>query len=340
VSWKSRETLGEQLVGEVFDLTAPPHEWLLNQPDGFAWWPGEMAQRVWTEDGLYQNGRTYYRVHCETDLVKGRNQREQLDAMLECEMDHCLFSCLVYDQRTDVYRLHTCVYAEGENAQWITKLFHSAARLQLFSAYRMVDKLTQQFHSAHATSAHPVGGLREDRDPRVNQGPDSFIAAGQQPSRWVDADEWRDVDWAMDRQAHSWQKSDKRSSLSHFYWAADTNHTIELLITAEEPHPIIGNGLHFTLTVPLKMSPKHVAYMALELNEHERSTWLKTHMLGSWCNHNGALSFRLFVPNTLYQEGVLHELSVSMAGRANWTNEYFYAKKVEAERARQPSKQG
>ena len=322
-------------MADVFDACALPVEWVLNQPDGFSWWAGELAQRVWTDEGIFRNSRSYYRLHCETDLVRAGGHKAQLDSILEQQMDHCAFSSLVYDKRNDTYRLHASIYAEAEIAHWIGRLFLTAARLQVADAYRITDKVTELLHPSHAVTSHPVGGIRQDRDPRIASAVGPLQSEGHVPCKWVGLDEWRDVDWAMERQAMQWAKSDGKSSLATFYWAADTNQALRLQISTDEQHPVFGNGLHFTLSVPLKMSAQHVAYMALEMNQYEKENWLKTHMLGSWCSHEGSLAFRLFIPNASYQDGVLHELSVTMAGRAVWVNEYFFAKKQQAEAKKQ-----
>jgi hypothetical protein len=198
-----------------------------------------------------------------------------------------------------------------------------------------VDLVTEKLHPSHAVTAHPGSGVREERDPAIGTAVGPLLTEGSLASKWEGLYEWKDVDWAMERQAMRWQKSDGHTSLSTFYWAPDETQSLRLLISCDEPHPVFGNGLHFTLSVPLKMSAQHVAYMALELNQHERDNWTKTHMLGSWCNHEGALAFRLFVPNANYMDGVLHELSVTMASRAVWTNEFFVAKKAAAQASKQ-----
>jgi len=339
VSWKKRQTLGEQIVADTFDVLAPPAAWVLNQQDGFTWWPGELGQRIWTDEGLFNNSRTYYRLHAEVDLVRAGGHKANLDSLLETEMNDGVFSCLLYDKRTDTYRLHSSVYAEAEIAHWINKVFQAAAKIQITTAYRLVDQITQKVPVPRAVSTHPTGGVREKRDDMAIEAIGPFINEGHLPSKWLNVDEWRDVDWAMERQAMAWQKSDRTASYSKFYWGASPDQSIELFITATEPHPVLRNGLEFTLKIPLKMSSKHIAYMALELNEHERTSWLKTHMLGTWCDHGGSLAFRLFVPNSLYQEGLLHELSVTMAGRASWVNEFFLQKKASAEAAKSANAQ-
>jgi hypothetical protein len=331
VSWKKRDTLGAQVVADTFDVVRPPVEWLLNQTDGFTWWPGELAQRIWVDDGLFQNGRTYYRLHAEVDLVKAGARKEQLDELLEREMDACVFSALIFEKRTDTYRLHTSVFAESDIASWISKVFQAAVKIQVTTAYRLVDTVTKSLPVSKALTSHPTGGVRDNRDEMAIEGLGQYITEGHLPCKWLGIDEWRDVDWAMERQAMAWSKSDGNTSFSKFYWGPNPEHSMELLISAVEPHPVLGNGIEFTLTIPLKMNCKHISYMALELNEYERGNWLKTHMLGSWCNHNGTLAFRNFIPNSLYQDGLLHELSVTMASRAAWVNEFFLAKKKQAE---------
>ncbi|MCH8977717.1 MAG: hypothetical protein IH945_00540 [Armatimonadetes bacterium] len=311
-----------------------PEEWLQDREEGFSWWPGLLAQRVWTDEGLFRNSTTYYRLHTEIDLFRGGRQREQLRTAMEEEMDESHLSALVYDKGSDTFKLHSSVYAESEIEHWICKVFHAAAMLQIAQAYDIVARISESMHPSLAASQHPTQGAREEEDAIVGNALTRFTYEGRLDSRWAGNDEWRDVEWALERQAQAWEKTDLKSCRASFYWSPEPEKAIDLLVSSQDPHSVLGSGLHFTLTVPLKLSAKHVGMMALELNDHERDSWLKTHMLGSWCNHEGLLAFRLFVPNSLYQEGVLRELSVTMASRAVWVNEFFYRKKGEADEAR------
>lgn len=334
MSWRERDTLGRQAIGEVHDLLDVPYEWLIDMPEGFSWWPGELSQRVWTDEGIFRNSRTFYRLHCETDMFRGKGMREQLELLLEDEMDDCMFSCLVYDKSADVFRLHSSVYAEAEIAHWVCKLFYAAVSTQIYRAYRIVDRISETLHPSIAVSEHPNKGARKGRHVLIKDSILPIMVKARDESLWRGLDEWRHVDYVMERLSLAFAKSDGSCSHSTFGWAPDPEQTIKLRVSCDEPHAEFGNGVRFTLTVPLKLSGKHVAYLALELNEHERANWLKTHLLGSWGNHNGSLAFRLFIPNQLYQEGVMEELSVTMATRAIWVSEFFERKKAEAEQAK------
>ncbi len=314
-----------------------PDEWLHEREDGFSWWPGHLAQRIWAEEGLFRNSTTYYRLHAEIDLFRGGREREKLRTVMEEEMDDSQLSALVYDKPSDTFRLHSSVYAEEQIAHWVCDLFHTAAVLQLAQAYDLAVRTSASTNTVLAASQHPTRGIRDEEDDLVGNALTRFTYEGRLESRWAGKDEWREVEWALERQAVSWSKTDLKSSRALFYWSPDPTKTIELLISSEERDTVLGNGVHFTLTMPLELSAEHVGTMALELNDHERDNWLKTHMLGSWCNHDGRLGFRLFLPNLVYQEGVLRELSVTMASRAVWANEFFARKKAEAETAKQAS---
>ena len=188
--------------------------------------------------------------------------------------------------------------------------------------------------AAPAISGHPTAGLREEPDVLLNTALGSFTTVGVQDCRWIDVDEWRQVDWAMERQALEYEITPGRQLTARFFWAADESQAINLTITTDEPHQVLGNGLHFTLTIPLKVSAEHIAQMGLELNENERANWHTSHMLGSWCNHDDSLAFRLFIPNGVYQTGILEQIAVTMATRAIWVTEFFLEKKEQAQMAR------
>ena len=206
--------------------------------------------------------------------------------------------------------------------------------LQVVEAKTIAEHLAKSYRAAPAISGHPTAGLREEPDVLLSTALGSFTTGGVHDCRWIDVEEWRQVDWAMERQALEYEMTPGRQLTARFFWAADETQSINLKISTDEPHEVLGNGLHFTLTIPLKVSTEHIAQMALELNENERANWHTSHMLGSWCNHNDSLAFRLFIPNTLYQEGILEQIAVTMATRAIWVTEFFLEKKQQAQMAR------
>jgi hypothetical protein len=93
----------------------------------------------------------------------------------------------------------------------------------------------------------------------------------------------------------------------------------------------LGSGLHFTLTIPLMMSQERVSHMAIELNQYERDESKRSHMLGSWSCHDGLIAYRSFIPNTVYRPDLLPQLTLNMAVRAHWVDDFFVQKRRQAE---------
>ena len=139
----------------------------------------------------------------------------------------------------------------------------------------------------------------------------------------------------MEREAVQFE-SDRSSRLeAEFEWVCGE---VNIHVTArtDQPHSYLGNGLHITMTVPLKLSTEAIGHLVLDLNGLERTDYKRCHVLGSWCAHEGRLAFRVFVPNTLYTPQVLPDMLVSVSTRAIWVNEWFFQKKCEAAHAAPP----
>lgn len=332
VSWRSGEKFGHQLLLDLVKTLNVDVRWIEDTQDGFVWWAADHAQHVWCEEGVFQHATTTYRMHCETDVIRGRGHAADFELALEREMDHTTLNALVYDIKDDTYRLHSSVFATEENMPVLRRTAYAAVILQVIEGQTLARKLQQNLGATPATSAHPTMGLRTQPDPMTSAIPAYFAPLGQQPSKWQGVAEWLYTERAMEREAEKFVSDHQTHLQAEFLWhASPSQRGIVLDVTAREPHPLLGNGLHFTLTVPLVMSPERVSHMALELNQYERENWKRSHMLGSWSCHDGMLAFRAFVPNVLYRPELLEMLSLSMAVRAHWVDEFFVEKRKQAD---------
>lgn len=330
MGWRQKSDLGLELVAQAHELLRIDEHWLVDKGNGFTWWAGEFAQTVWTDAGLYFNGQSTYRLHAETDLLRGRGKEHLYETAIEREMDQCSLSSVIYDIDDDTFKLHCSAFVTTDNVHWLQKAFLAGVALQVAEATTIGHNLATAIGGVPATSAHPTAGIRTDAHPDLDLVQRFFKPLGAQRSRWTDAVEWQRMERTMEREAQEFF-CDHRSHLrATFAWTCTPSSTIILEVNSEEPHPVLGNGLHFTLTVPLKIAEEHVARLALELNLYERREWKRCHMLGSWSCHDGQLAYRSFVPNTVYNPELLPELALSMAVRAQWTDEFFQEKKRQA----------
>jgi hypothetical protein len=321
------------MVGEVHDLLRLNDQWLVGDQLGFTWWADDFAQRVWSDVGVFHHATTVYRLHSETDLLRGRGRAHHFELELERQMDACTLSGVIYDRPSDTFKLHCSIFVSEENAGYLRKAFAGAVALQVAEAHRIGHDLARRLGAVPASSAHPTAGIRSTPDTILQRAPEFFRPAGALPSRWSGVTEWRDVELMLDREAMTFTCNHSTEFTAQFAFDPIPGSATTLTATCHEPHPVLGNGLHFTLVVPLPMPPDRAAHMALELNNHEREQWKRSHMLGSWCLHEERLAFRAFVPNALYNPDLLPHCAVNMALRAQWVNEFFYAMKMQASQA-------
>lgn len=335
MSWRLGDKFGHQLLLELSKTLISDQRYVEDDHEGFTWWANDLAQRVWCEEGIYQHATTTYRMHCETDLIRGRGRATAFELALEREMDHTTLNALVYDAPNDTYKLHSSVFATEENIVHLKRTAFSAVILQIVEAQMVAQKLVSSLGAIPASSAHPTMGIRTQADNMCHAMETFFKPQGAQQSRWQGAPEWADTERAVERESEKFTSDHHTHLQAEFIWSAShATRGIVLDVTTREPHPILGNGLHFTLSVPLVMSPERVSHMALELNQYERDNWKRTHMLGSWSCHGGVLAYRSFVPNTVYRAELLPELTLNNAVRAHWVNEFFVEKRRQAEAAK------
>lgn len=334
VSWREKTTLGEEFVGDVFDMLRCDESYVLDDAMGFTYWTGDFATRVQTDLGIFRGSVSVYRVTAETDFLRGRGHMQELALALEHEMDDCSFSGPVYDRTTDTFRLFCGVYATNDQASWLRKTLAAAVALQIAEAYDLSNRLGQHFHASPANSGHPFTGIRQQPDPMIDSALGFFVGSGGQPSRWIGVPTWQQAGWIMEREASKYE-TDRQTFLSaDFDWACGEN-PMHIEIRTDEPHKKLGNGLHVTLSIPMHLSAEAIGHLVLDLNTYEKVEYKRCHTLGSWCMHDGKLAFREFVPNALFADEYLEELCVSMSTRAIWANEWFYEMKCKAQAARQ-----
>lgn len=327
MSWKSGSTFGEALLVELCRTLNLDEHWRVDIANGFRWWPADFAQSIWCEPGVYHHATTVYRIHAETDVIRGTGRAEAFEAALEQAMDHTSMHALVFDAERDMYCLHSSLYATEENMQFLRKTCFAAAILQLRDACQLSIQLSRSLGAHPATSGHPLHGLRSVADPQMSSAERFFCPAGQGPSRWLDAPEWRETERMIEREAIAYSSDHRTCANSVFPWTAtEAGDGIHVVVDTTEPHPSLGSGLHFTLTVPVELSLEEASHQALVLNQNERDGWHKCHMLGSWSCHEGKLAFRMFIPNVLYRPELLPTFMLEMANRALWVNEHFATK--------------
>lgn len=322
MTWRTKEDLGLEQVALVHEHLKVEEQWSVDIDRGFMWWAEDFCQKVWADLGMFQSARNIFRLHVETELLRGRGRAQNFDLALAQEMKDARLSAVCFDPDRDMFVLHTSLYLTGDDLEWLPRLFLTAAALQVDEAHVIGHDLAQTLHATPAASGHPSHGLRSSPAPVLGVIEKNFKPHGSQPSRWEDSAEWKETEWAMDRQASSFESDHRTHLTAYFPWPLSDG-AVSLSITTDAPHPQLGNGLNMVLRLPLDMSPEKCAHTAMALNNLERKEWLRCQMLGSWGFDEGKLQFECFVPNVAHHDGVLMNLALSMSIRAQWVADQF-----------------
>ena len=325
MSWHSKEDLGLALVAHVHDSLKIEEQYRLDHGRGFTWWAGEYSQSIWSDLGIFHNMSNYFRLHAEIELLRADGHGHKCELPLgEC-MSDATFSAITFDQEKDIFKLHCSVYACYDNEEWVKRVFLGAVGLQLSEAQHTARQLAEKLGVSPATSAHPRSGRREHAHPMVEADERFFKPWGAQPSKWIGGEEWEEARQSIRRISILATTDDSTKVEAEFEWHHGApNATVKFVASAVEPHPQLGNGLAFRLTVPVNLVAENCAHLALHINEMERREWNWCHDVGSWCVRNGELAFDCFIPNISHAPGVLPEMAHDMGTRARWLNEQFH----------------
>lgn len=324
MSWQNKDDLGLTLVAHIHDSLKVEDKYRLDHGRGFTWWAGDYAQSIHTDLGIFHHMSNYFRIHSEIELLKTDGHPGACELPLLKMMADATFSALTYDSDKDTFKLHCSVYACYDNEEWIKRVFLGAVGLQLSEAQHTAKRLAEELNISAATSVHPMSGMREHAHPMVEADERFFKPWGAQPSKWVGGTEWEDARQAIRRISVKCSTDDSTRLDGEFEWDhGNPSDAVKLVITTEEPHPLLGNGLTFRLIIPVNMLEESRAHLALHLNEMERRQWNWCHDVGSYCCRGIDLAFDCFIPNISYAPGILTEMAHDMGTRARWLNEQW-----------------
>jgi hypothetical protein len=97
-----------------------------------------------------------------------------------------------------------------------------------------------------------------------------------------------------------------------------------LQVSSMDPHPRLGHGLAMRLHLPFALNGEAQSRLALRLNALEQSSRPDVDLLGSWCPDSGpGPMFVSFLPNAVYEQGLLEDRVLAMMARARWLGEIY-----------------
>ncbi len=311
---------GDWVVGELYSLLEVESEWCIPRPGGFTWWPGSFAQSIWADPPFEDKGHQLARVHVETEMLRGfRPTAESLGGLLALQTWATLDGCVVDG---DSVRLVSHAYVhDGTTTMWKVLLL-SAAMLQLHEVRLGGSVVAGLADLDRASSSHPQGA-RTAGHPALTAFGEVFVPAGKHPSRFVEEDyeAAKQLAWEM-----GWLALTGTGSLTCEF--PYSYYTSLLRLETDQRHPLLGNGLLVSLTLPTEFEEDWIPDLVVDLNRRELEDRTLTPFIGSWCpapRHPGLISHVSFVPNVCALPGLPMALMQYAWPRSLWVEHLLVA---------------
>lgn len=289
--------------------------WSYLLPSGFSWWADEYCQTVeFVGEETGPSGESGYLVCVRTELLRDLDLTDETLTEINALPMRCAsMSGPVYDADARRLDLWSLIRVTDDNGAWMRYLLGAAAVAQLAEARMLAPILAAATAAQPATSEHPESGLRPDPDEMAFAAA-IFVNSGDQPCAWPESEFSATVSAHMDKPPARTAAADGLGFSVEFPFGDSTS---VCRIVGDQPHPLYGNGLLVVQSFPVECaSPSEGVRLALSLNAADLTRESAGYGLGSYSYGDGAVHFSGFVPNALYQPGLLPNLYFSCAARA------------------------
>lgn len=318
--------LGPRMLDQYRAAASIDPGWSTPIDGGFGWWPFRQLQRVQaSEPWKDQDGNWCVRLTAETDFIVAP-AGDDVDTKLISMAFSIALSNISREPDTDVIRLHSSMLITDQNADWAGKMFCHAALVQVSTAFRLARWFSEENNGQPAVSGHPSHGLRDTPDELVGFIDELVRPMGAGPSRWSDDDEFAELtSWF---QSFGFPTGEQPRELARWWTVLPFGSgpvqpgapSIMLRVLDRAPHPILGAGAMVLLMLPMSLDEENGS-LATRLNLSEVESGDAPHTLGSWGPVPGGptgmgLGHVCFLPNFVYERGLLANICFSMVARA------------------------
>lgn len=329
--WLPRTTdLGLTVVDGIASALQLDGQWSLASDRGFTWWGKDLAQHVWADRGLDDDGVELFRVHARTDVIRDFTCSEENLATVNAFAGFASTSAFAIELEDETVSLTASMWMNADTADWVRRLFAFVTAMQAADAQVKAPILAELTNASVASSAHPSSGPRRDVDDMLNVLEDVFVPIGREPSRWAGDDMQHAFDVVRTSPFDLLATGDSDGFTAELPFRSKSS-LLQAITT--EANPQVGNGLLLLLSLPMTFSPEAGIQQAHELNQRELASLSQAHSLGSWCWQNDCITHCSFFPNAMRLGGSdLVNLVLSAIVRARWVAERVYGDDWETNR--------
>lgn len=307
----------ELLIGELMI----DDEWSVDGDHVLSWTAWRLGETFSVVGPYMSYGMPVYRITSTVPVVE-RPRAPNIEQRLNLINHISVSDALIYDDNHDAVLSEMSMVFHEEVFDWKLRLFSRLAIVQLAQRERMADDLVDLLQGRLSQWSHPVQGPREDPDEMLDVLPRVFAAAGDEPSRFAQESEFEAVlDWLDETPFFSAGVSAQGMAIEVPFGVDDTS---LIMFSAADRHPGLGSGLLIGTRVrqpgPTTGATQSIA---ARLNRSEAEA-PSSDLFGAWIERDGELAHSRFLPNALYQPGLIQELVVAACSRAVWVDSQLH----------------
>ena len=303
--------LGQTLIERVHRKLQVDEHWTTRSDRSFSWIAHRLEQTISADRGLQDGEFTLFKLSAETPVVDLVSASEAVVDHVLSELNrHSFGSCYSFAIAERRIYATTNIWVHIETADWRTNVFDTYAIGQLCVAEAEADYLADKCAGEVAVRSHPQSGYREQADDMLNIVDALFAVKGHEPSPYADEFQFEGVaDFAKrtDRIATLGGSAEGIALESSF-----DNYTAISILSSTYKHRLLGAGMSACLQLPLG-GQGHI---------------------GAWCvdqtpSGGIAVTYRSFLPNLIYVNGLIMDTSVACATRMRWADMTLNSKPTE-----------
>lgn len=359
VAMRDDPEIAVQAIKTVYDLWSVDSdcvEWvgdatpdaILNRGYGFDWWPGDFKVAVRVSGPHPEIEEPVYRLSIRTDFLRGADATttEFVKGLTTLNIWAPTFAICAFptwmsdlvakynasdvlDLKSSPVWLASSAYLHRSTGDWLPRTLAGLSILQpIESQSQRLDNSVQLLGGTADRSSHPLRGPRTALDGVLGVEID-IGQHGKMKSNWAGSDEFQGIIDRWGRTETTFGMADENGLFIETPFGDDTAF---LRLAADQPHPRLGSGLLAQLSIPMGSGPEETAATCVSLNHAEFQMWSKPGFpfIGNWCareaqNAQGAYyytpSFRCFIPNMMYQQGLAENIALYMIARARWARQ-------------------
>lgn len=311
--------IGIEVIDYMYRRMKVDDEWSNRHERGFTWWPGLLAQHVWADPPVDDDGFIVSRIHIRTDCLKDFPATDKSLYQLAFTASWSTTNGPIrYTDDLSRVQYATSAFVHKGNVSWLQEMLSWLAPIQATEVSINAETLSQLLHCNTDISIHPTSGQRDVDDDMLQIIGQVVAPAGREPSRWA-GHEMTTLLKDLERNPYcAMATGDTAGLTAEFPYGSRTS---LLQVRTRDQNPRMGSGVLVQLTIPQGKHNSETGAEAIRLNELEHSTYTRARCMGSWCPHETGLTYTSFFPNVLYREGLLSELTRNMLVRARWVAE-------------------